>query len=267
MINDGAGEDEEDPTMEVTVNAGPVYDHRHQTNDNSILGYQCSAFPDVFCFGCRFCMLSKATDPGKEDALRGIENLIDECATRRFDLLTTTAAVKKQYDIHVRPSVEYKDKHGKIHIQPEWSMSSIERHILSIPAGLFFFNNIHTHHLQGILMIESSRLLDLDAMKIIESNKAAYITTLREYGTWQKTLGFLEDKKHARGKSNYRGADDTPFYTGVRRNNSSKSHAGKTSKSLSPSVVRSLSPVSKRRGSPSKNLSVANRSHNIPRVI
>jgi hypothetical protein len=183
----------DEDTLEISTRCGPVYDYRSQIEgDEAPGGLQCSAHPNDFCFLCSFSHFSEATEPGEEDEVVGIENLITRLAEDQYDIVEVVQAVHKQYNNHIRPSVVYANpKTREITQKPRWSRESIERHITFSSKWPSLFNSIHTNVFRGILVTEASRLMDLDTGEIIEANKDAYFKTIDKYGAWIKNLAAI----------------------------------------------------------------------------
>jgi hypothetical protein len=216
----GFGEDEadQDITLEVSVNSGPVYDYRGQINGEACCGLQCSSHPDVFCFLCRFADYSEATDPGEEDAVTGIENMITRLADNQEDIANVVAAIYKQYNHHVRPDVMYVNPATKKTLeQPEWTRDSIQRHIVFSSKWPTLFDSIQTATLRGVLIVEANSLLDLDTGEIIQENKQAYFKSLDRYDKWQRSLATIGSTRHRqRALGGGGGVSDNTYYKGPR---------------------------------------------------
>lgn len=250
FADDEAGD--EDVTLEISTRCGPVYNYSAQVEgDGDPGGLQCSAHPDEFCFLCAFSHYSEATDPGEEDAVAGIQNLITRLADDGHDIADVVSAVSRQYNRNIKCDVEYTNPRTKeVTKGPKWLRSSIQRHIVFSSRWPTLFHSIQTNTLRGILTIEASKLIDLDTGDIVEPNKDAYFKTIDKYGNWIKILSAIEKAKlQAAPKRSIQHGDadtDGSYYRGPKITKPGRGgvgNAAKHSRSRSRSRSRTAPPA------------------------
>lgn len=192
---DEAPDGEDDPTIEVEVNVGPIYDssaHAHGVHGS---GLQCSAFSKEFCFLCAFASLSSATEPGDRNPVVQLEDLITRLHDNMHPLADVCQAVHRYYTNEIRQDILYVVPKTKEEIaRPKWSIKSIHRHLIYEIRWPNFFNDIQTNTMRGMLMLEANRLRDEDTNTVVQANKMAYFNTIKHYSAWLRSLSAIKPR-------------------------------------------------------------------------
>ena len=145
---------------------------------------QCSASGE-FCFLCQF-----EADAHGNDLYTSITDLIDHMAQHSRELPAIVKQVSNVYNDTVRDSVRFEHPDtGEVIERPEWSMTSIRRHLLFSTQFSALFDQIVRHILHSVVVRHNATLLDAETGDPIEEKRRALCDTLKTLQSWEKHIG------------------------------------------------------------------------------
>lgn len=157
---------------------------------------QCSSCGE-FCFLCTF---EGATEGNDEDIYTTITDLVNHMAQQKKEFVTIVRAVAQQYQQKIRPHVHFTHPEtGQKVDKPEWTRSSIRRHLLFSGQFPQLFNEIVRHMLRGLVYRHNATLIDAHTGDPIEEKRKALMDTLQAVRHWDNhTLSAEEPQKKQR---------------------------------------------------------------------
>ena len=145
---------------------------------------QCSASGE-FCFLCQF-----EPDCEGNDLYTCITDLIEHMAHHKRELPAIVREVGRVYETQVRDSVEYcHEDTGEVIKRPEWSATSIKRHLLFSTQFSDLFDQIVRHILHSLVVRHNATMLDADTGDPIEEKRRALCDTLKSLQSWEQHIG------------------------------------------------------------------------------
>ena len=142
------------------------------------VGPQCSA-NDEFCF---FCEFSEGQDEcGHVAELKAMVRLLVE---QKKELSTIVGAVQEVYRERIQDDVEVRGPTGRTLVHPEWSRSSISRHLAYSTEFPAIFKAVVTQIHQSIIMKLNQECIsgtEIDTEKLDELRK-----TVASLARWQR---------------------------------------------------------------------------------
>ena len=159
---------------------------------------QCSASGE-FCFLCQF-----EPDCEGNDLYTCITDLIDHMAHHKRELPAIVREVGRVYASQVRDSVEYRHEDtGELVQRPEWSASSIKRHLLFSTQFSGLFDQIVRHILHSLVVRHNATMLDGETGDPIEEKRRALCDTLKSLQSWEQHIN-TRDAPPDGGKKTHR---------------------------------------------------------------
>ena len=144
-------------------------------------GPQCSSHDD-FCFFCSFEHDPNAERGTSSDLYGSLKDLAMSMDRDKKEFASIVEAVHRNYDEHVRPLVHC-EKHGS---NPEWTKASIRRHLCfsSQFSGVVGSGVVQIFH--SLVSAHNDNLIDGSTGAVIESERAALMSTLGMMMKWVK---------------------------------------------------------------------------------
>ena len=165
--------DEDDPPTTATA-CVPAY----MTGGPSITetnGMHCSAWPDEFCFFCKFERNVDAS--GTESDLYGsLSDMVEHLASMKREPSAIACHVYDAYEVTVRCHIEDK---------PAWSKKSILRHIMYSGQFSQIVDTSVGHMLNALIARQNATLVDAATNIVIEENRKAFCDTVSTLIKWK----------------------------------------------------------------------------------
>ena len=145
---------------------------------------QCSASGE-FCFLCEF-----EADQEGNCLYSSVVDLIDHLSRSKREIPTIVRAVHRCYEETIRSTVTYThpDSNQEVH-QPEWTPSSIRRHLLYSQNHPQLFDQTVVSILHSLVVRWNAGLIDAETGEPIETKQRALTDTLKALQSWEKHAG------------------------------------------------------------------------------
>ncbi len=139
---------------------------------------QCSAAGE-FCFFCEY-----RDDGGPCQDLKALAKLL---ISQGKELPTVVRTVQDQYNETAREDVCCKHPiTGQTIEAPEWSLNSIQKHILFSGEFKRAFSQIVNNQFTSVIMHLNEHMIDARTRTVIESTRKAWVDTIKAYKLWQQ---------------------------------------------------------------------------------
>lgn len=116
-----------------------------------------------------------------------IVHIIQTLASEGSEVATIVNTVYSMYEDNVREDVVTKNPiSGMIINKPEWTKSSIERHILYSGMCPELHDDMVDKIFHGIIDMHNQHLIDADKKRLIEDERKAFMDTIKHYGAWSR---------------------------------------------------------------------------------
>lgn len=174
----------------VVVDAGPAYNvSAWRTHGKG--GAQCSQSRE-FCYLCSF-----APSEEEDDCYTAVCNVIRTLVSEQpREMRFIVQSVHQMYEQEIRPDLTYEHPVTRAIIAgPEWSMASIERHILYSGMCPEVHDNVVDHIFQSIIHAQNKTLVDNDTQRVIEEERKNFMDTMKHYTAWRKFRGTKKPSK------------------------------------------------------------------------
>jgi len=141
---------------------------------------QCSASGE-FCFLCAF----EPDAVAESDAYTSLVELISDLVDAKREIPAIVRTVSAAYERTVRRTISYTHPDtNEIVPAPEWSHSSIRRHLLFSEQFPGLFHGVVTCMLHSIIIRYNARMIDAETNEPIEEKRRAFIDTLGALQKW-----------------------------------------------------------------------------------
>jgi len=146
----------------------------------SMGGPQCSS-SGAFCF---FCEFQESCED--EDMVADLKNTVKCLASQNKELPCIARCVYTKYNTDIRDEVEWKHPlTGVIILKPEWTLKSIQTHLIYSTEFQEVFNNVVEHVYQSIIMRLQARLVSCETGEVHEDTRRSMVDTVRELSRWR----------------------------------------------------------------------------------
>lgn len=139
---------------------------------------QCSGSTD-FCFLCEY---SEGV-AGDADVVGELKTLAKALASEGKEVPVIVAALQDAYNETARDLVEWTAPNGTVVERPEWTVASINRHIL-FSTELNVFGNAVDQILHSVIYTLNNTLVDISTGLIIEEHRKALMDTIKTRAMW-----------------------------------------------------------------------------------
>lgn len=139
---------------------------------------QCSGSTD-FCFMCEY---SEGV-AGDADVVGELKALAKALAGEGKEVPVIVAALQAAYDETARDLVEWKAPNGETIERPEWTVASINRHIL-FSTELNVFGNAVDQILHSVIYTLNNTLVDRATGLVVEEHRKALMDTIKTRAMW-----------------------------------------------------------------------------------
>lgn len=146
-------------------------------------GPQCSASGE-FCFLCEF-RNSGGTDGA--DPCADIKALIALMIEQKKELPVVVDAVQATYRNTIQSDVVYTHRvTNQIVTQPDWSSSSIEKHLLFSSEFPQVFSNVVVNIHQALIMRLNAQMINTNTNEVNEETRRSFVDTIASLSRWYK---------------------------------------------------------------------------------
>jgi len=152
---------------------------------------QCSQSTD-FCF---FCEYSDGPADDGSNIVGDLKQLGQALAEEKKETATIVTALVEAYDNAARTQVVWRAPNGTDVIAPEWTRTSVMRHIMFSPEFQAFDNAVDQMFHTMIYKLNNTAV-ERDTGNVIEDTRRALVGTIEAYSKWKTSQHRLQ---HAPG--------------------------------------------------------------------
>lgn len=177
------------PESEGEFPAYAAWGHTCDQN-NSAYELQCASAGE-FCFLCEFENGGCPDDTG-DDLRADVAKLIVGMLKSKAEPSTIARRVHAVYEENIRTHVDYTRASGMAVCAPEWTLKSIERHLMFATEFSGIFNAWLTRSYQSMLVHMGNKLITADG-RVCGIASKQFTTTAKSYVDIRKALAQLEN--------------------------------------------------------------------------
>ena len=140
---------------------------------------QCSAAGE-FCFFCEY-----RDDGGPCQDMKALAKLL---ISQGKELPVVVRTVQDQYNETAREDVVCKHPiTGAELVAPEWTLSSIQKHLLFSNEFSKAFSKVVENQFTSVIMHLNAQMIDSKTKKVIESTRKAWVDTVKAFKMWKES--------------------------------------------------------------------------------
>lgn len=159
-------------------------------------GPQCSSHPDDFCFFCSYESDPNAERGSQADLYGSLVSLVQTMTHGNKEFPSVVESVWQAYNCEIRPHV-CDETFGD---SPVWTRESIARHLTYSAQFRGVFRAGVTQMLHSLVSAHNEHMIDAATGQVIESERAALMSTLAMMMKWEKFSGHAPSS-HASSRS------------------------------------------------------------------
>lgn len=141
-----------------------------------------------FCFLCQF---EASEDPDAHDLYTSIVDLVNHLSAQHRELPAIVRTVSNTYNATIRDCISYKHPEtGQLVEKPDWSCSSIRRHLLFTDNRFpQLFDSVVQHILRSLIVAHNRNLICEETGEPFEDKRRALMCTLNSLARWENHTG------------------------------------------------------------------------------
>lgn len=120
---------------------------------------------------------------GDADVVGELKTLAKALASEGKEVPVIVAALQDAYNETARDLVEWSAPNGTVVVRPEWTVASINRHIL-FSTELNVFGNAVDQILHSVIYTLNNTLVDNSTGMIVEEHRRALMDTIKTRAMW-----------------------------------------------------------------------------------
>ncbi|MBN23102.1 MAG: hypothetical protein CL678_17585 [Bdellovibrionaceae bacterium] len=145
-------------------------------------GPQCAA-SGAFCF---FCAFSESPAGSERGLVEDLKELVRQLNTERKEIEVIAEAVYHAYNDMVRDEVEWTAPNGKVYEKPEWTVATIQKHLLFSTEFEELFENGVDQIFHSLIYRLNDRAINAADKSVDKETHGMLMDTIRNFRAWKK---------------------------------------------------------------------------------